>query len=184
MSSLAASAGKSRRSKPLSRSSPAIAIGRRGWSRCSSSVDIGISRTRAAYRGQEEIHEIETLYLDIIAAAKRFIYFENQYFTWAKIAAAIAKRMAEPDGPEIVLVMPRTAEGWLEQQAMDAARLKLIEAIGSSDKSNRFRVYVPMTKAARTSTSTPRSRSSTTGCSGSDRPTSTIAASASTANAT
>jgi phosphatidylserine/phosphatidylglycerophosphate/cardiolipin synthase-like enzyme len=108
-------------------------------------VDIGISRTRAEYRGQEEIDEIETLNLDLIAAAKRFIYFENQYFTSAKIAAAIAKRMAEPDGPEIVLVMPRTAEGWLEQQAMDAARLKLVAAIGKNDKRNRFRVYVPMT---------------------------------------
>ncbi len=109
-------------------------------------VDIGISRTRAAYRGRKEIHEIETLYLDMIAAAKRFIYFENQYFTSAKIAAAIAKRLAEPNPPEFVLVMPRKADGWLEQQAMDAARLKLIEAIGRKDKSNRFRVYVPVTK--------------------------------------
>jgi phosphatidylserine/phosphatidylglycerophosphate/cardiolipin synthase-like enzyme len=109
-------------------------------------ADIGISRTRAAYRDLDEIAEIETLNLDIIAAAKRFIYFENQYFTSAKIAAAIAKRMAEPDAPEIVMVMPRTAEGWLEQQAMDAARLKLVEAIGRGDKANRFRVYVPMTE--------------------------------------
>ena len=109
-------------------------------------VDIAISRTRAAYRGRKEIHEIETLYLDMIAAAKRFIYFENQYFTSAKIAAAIAKRLAEPDPPEFIFVMPRKADGWLEQQAMDAARLKLIEAIGRNDKSNRFRVYVPVTK--------------------------------------
>jgi phosphatidylserine/phosphatidylglycerophosphate/cardiolipin synthase-like enzyme len=109
-------------------------------------VDIGVSRTRAAYCGQDEVHEIETLYLDMIAAAKRFIYFENQYLTSAKLAAAIAARMEESDPPEIVLVMPRKADGWLEQQAMDAARLKLIEAIGRSDKSNRFRVYVPVTK--------------------------------------
>jgi phosphatidylserine/phosphatidylglycerophosphate/cardiolipin synthase-like enzyme len=109
-------------------------------------VDIGISRTRAAYRDLDEIDEIETLNLDIIAAARRFIYFENQYFTSGKIAAAIAKRMAEPDGPEIVMVMPRTAEGWLEQQAMDAARLKLMQAIGKSDPRNRFRIYVPVTE--------------------------------------
>ena len=96
-------------------------------------VDVGISRTRAAYRGLEEIHEIETLYLDMIAAAERFIYFENQYFTNAKIAAAITERLAQPRPPEIVLIMPRTADGWLEQQAMDAARLKLIETIGPRD---------------------------------------------------
>ena len=109
-------------------------------------VDIAISRTHAAYRDTDEVREIEALYLDMIAAAKRFIYFENQYFTSGKIAAAIAARMEEPEPPEIVLVMPRCAEGWLEQAAMDAARLKLMAAIGHKDPGNRFRIYVPMTK--------------------------------------
>lgn len=112
-------------------------------------VDIAVSRTHAAYRGTAEVREIEALYLDMIAAAKRFIYFENQYFTSAKIAAAIAARMEEPDPPEIVLVMPRTAEGWLEQAAMDAARLKLMAAIGHKDLGNRFRIFVPVTEGGR-----------------------------------
>ena len=109
-------------------------------------VDIAIARTHAAYRGTEEVREIEQLYLDMIAAARRFIYFENQYFTSAKVAACIAARMEEPDPPEIVLVMPRCAEGWLEQTAMDGARLKLMAAIGHKDPGNRFRIYVPVTK--------------------------------------
>ena len=109
-------------------------------------VDIAIARTRAAYDDLPEVREIETLYLDMIAAARRFIYFENQYFTSGKIGAAIAERMAEDDPPEIVMVMPRTADGWLEQKAMDGARLKLMKAIGDKDKRNRFRIYVPVTK--------------------------------------
>jgi phosphatidylserine/phosphatidylglycerophosphate/cardiolipin synthase-like enzyme len=109
-------------------------------------VDIAIARTRAAYDDLPEVREIEALYLDMIAAAKRFIYFENQYFTSGKIGAAIATRMAEPDPPEIVMVMPRTADGWLEQKAMDGARLKLIATIGKQDHRNRFRVYVPVTE--------------------------------------
>ena len=109
-------------------------------------VDIAIARTRAAYDDLSEIREIETLYLDMIAAARRFIYFENQYFTSAKIGAAIAERMAEPDPPEIVMVMPRQADGWLEQKAMDGARLKLVAAIGEKDVGNRFRIYIPVTK--------------------------------------
>ena len=109
-------------------------------------VDIAIARTRAAYDNLPDVREIETLYLDMIAAAKRFIYFENQYFTSGKIAAAIALRMAEADPPEIVMVMPRTADGWLEQKAMDAARLKLVAEIGKSDTQSRFRVYIPVTK--------------------------------------
>ena len=109
-------------------------------------VDVAIARTRAPYDGLPEVHEIENLTLDMIAAAKRFIYYENQYFTSAKIAAAMAARMAEDDPPEIILVMPRTADGWLEEKAMDAARLKIVAAIGKADRLGRFRVYVPVTK--------------------------------------
>ena len=108
-------------------------------------VDLGIARTRAAYQKTPEIREIETLYLDMIASAKRFIYAENQYFTSRKIGQAIAKRMKEADPPEIILVSPVRADGWLEQKAMDAARVRLCQAIGTIDTSNRFRIYNPVT---------------------------------------
>ena len=108
-------------------------------------VDVAISRTRAEYDDVEEIREIEQLYLDMIAAADRFIYFENQYFTSGKIAAAIAERLNEDDPPEFVMVMPQTADGWLEQMAMDAARVKLVRAIAKARHGDRLRVYVPHT---------------------------------------
>ena len=109
-------------------------------------VDLAIARTRAPYGNVDEVREIETLYLDMIAAAQKFIYIENQYLTSAKIAAAIATRMGEANPPDIVVVMPRSAEGWLEQKAMDAARVQLARAIGKVDKGDRFRIYVPVTK--------------------------------------
>ena len=108
-------------------------------------VDVAISRTRAEYDGYDEVRENEQLYLDMIAAAKRFIYFENQYFTSGKIAAAIATRLDEDDPPEFVMVMPLTADGWLEQMAMDAARVQLVRSIAKSRHGNRIKVYVPRT---------------------------------------
>ncbi len=108
-------------------------------------VDVAISRTRAEYEDCEEIREIEQLYLDMIAAAKRFIYFENQYFTSAKIAAAIAQRLDEDDPPEFVMVMPETADGWLEQMAMDAARVQLVREIAKAKHGDRLKVYFPRT---------------------------------------
>lgn len=110
-------------------------------------VDIAISRTTAEYDDCEEVREIEALYLDMIAGAKRFIYFENQYFTCAKIAAAIAERLSEDDPPEFVMVMPRTADGWLEQMAMDAARVQLVREIAKGRNGDRLRVYFPRTAA-------------------------------------
>jgi len=109
-------------------------------------VDIAISRTRAAWQDVAEVREIEELWLDMIGAARLMVYIENQYLTSAKIAAAIAKRMEEPDPPEIVMVMPRKADGWLEQRAMDAARVQLARMVGKVDRLDRFRIYVPVTE--------------------------------------
>ena len=48
----------------------------------------------------------------------------------------MAERLAEPDGPEIVLVNPKTAHGWLEPIAMDTARARLIEFMRRADASH------------------------------------------------
>ena len=146
---------------------------------------VAISRTRPDYKSLRPCHEIERLSLDLIAGARRFIYAENQYFASRRIGEAIARRMAEPDGPEIVLVGPERADGWLEQVAMDSARARLWQAIGKADPHRRFRIYHPYHggRASR-STSTPRSWWSTMRSCGSARPIGTTARSGSIPNAT
>lgn len=109
-------------------------------------VDVAIARTAPKMDDQAELIEIEQLYLSQIAAAKRHIYAESQYFASRRIAEAIAARLAEPDGPEIVIVNPEQADGWLEQQAMDTARARLFEALKARDPHGRFRIYHPFTQ--------------------------------------
>jgi len=106
---------------------------------------VGIARTRAHYRDRAEVREIEELFAEQIGRAKRFVYAESQYFASRRIAEAIALRVSEPDPPEIVLINPLSADGWLEQAAMDSARTRLLHAIGQDDHARRFRVYVPKT---------------------------------------
>jgi phosphatidylserine/phosphatidylglycerophosphate/cardiolipin synthase-like enzyme len=106
-------------------------------------VEVGIARTRSAWRSIHEVREIEALFIEHIRRAKRFIYAESQYFAARTIAEAIAGRMAEADPPEIVLINPESAEGWLEQTAMDGARIRLCRAIGEKDLGNNFRIFVP-----------------------------------------
>ena len=108
-------------------------------------VEIGIARTRAEYGGLTQISEIEALFLEQIARARHFVYAETQYFASRKIAEAIALRLDEPDPPEFVLVNPRHADGWLEQQAMDSARIRLVQSLLERDHADRFRIYVPYT---------------------------------------
>ncbi|GGC09322.1 hypothetical protein GCM10011494_29970 [Novosphingobium endophyticum] len=110
-------------------------------------VDIALARTRGEYQGAPSIRENEALFLDMIANAKRFLYAENQYFASRTIAAAIARRLQEDDPPEFVIVMPKTADGWLEQVAMDTARSQLVAMIGALDPRRRFRIYHPFTKS-------------------------------------
>lgn len=108
-------------------------------------VEIGIARTRAEHKGRKSVSEIEELFVRHIARAKKFIYAESQYFASRIIAECIAKRMAEPDPPEIVIVNPITADGWLEKRAMDTARARLVRSIGKDDSKGRFHIYVPYT---------------------------------------
>ena len=106
-------------------------------------IDVGIARTMPPRGEVPAVREIERLYLDMIDAARRSIYIENQYFTAPRIAAALEKRLAERDGPEIVLVLRLLSHGWLEEHTMHVLRTRLIQRLRQADKHGRFRVYYP-----------------------------------------
>jgi phosphatidylserine/phosphatidylglycerophosphate/cardiolipin synthase-like enzyme len=108
-------------------------------------VDVAVSRTRPEHGGTSLVHEIELLWLAAIAAAKRFVYIESQYFANRRIAEAMAERLREDDGPEFVVVNPETAQGWLSEKAMGVARAKLLAMLREVDVHDRFRLYVPVT---------------------------------------
>ena len=110
-------------------------------------VAVALARTRGKYKSVAEVREIEALYLDMIARAKRFIYVENQFFASRLIAEAIAKRLGEADGPEFVVVNPKIVEGWIEEEAMTPARAMLLTELRKADPHHRLRVYTPVTAA-------------------------------------
>ena len=112
-------------------------------------VDVGIARTSPKMDDAEPVHESEALFLRQIAGAKRHLYVESQYFASRRIAEAIARRLGEADGPEIVIVNPRHAQGWLEPLAMDTARARLMTALGERDRHGRLRMYHPVTAGGR-----------------------------------
>ena len=109
-------------------------------------VQIAIARTRGKDGEISQVREIEALFMDLIAAAQEHVYIETQYFASRTIAEAIAKRLEEPDGPEFVVVNPRSGEGWLDEGVMGPARYELMQALRAKDKHGRFRIYTPVTK--------------------------------------
>ncbi|MFZ0257745.1 MAG: VTT domain-containing protein [Gammaproteobacteria bacterium] len=106
-------------------------------------VPIAIARTQPAYEEQAEVREVERLYRHAIAAARRWIFFENQYLTSRAIGEALAKRLAEAEGPEVVLILPLKTGGWLEQTTMDVLRARLLKRLRSTDYFHKLRVYYP-----------------------------------------
>jgi phospholipase D1/2 len=106
-------------------------------------VEVGISRTMPPRGETPAVREIERLYLDMIAAAKDFLYIENQYFTAPRLAAALEKRLQEPNGPEIVLVLRLLSHGWLEEHTMHVLRTRLLQRLREADRHGRFHVYYP-----------------------------------------
>lgn len=109
-------------------------------------VDIAIARTRAKEGEAGGVREIEALFLDLIACATRLVYVETQYFASRVVAEAIAARLEEDDGPEFVIINPKTAAGWLDQSVMDPARYELFKALSERDPFGRFRIYTPVTE--------------------------------------
>ena len=106
-------------------------------------VDVGFARTWHDIDGSECIDEVKQLYLDMIAAAKQSIYIENQYFTSIPISEALARRLREENGPEVVIVLPGETSGWLEQATMDILRNRAIGRLQESDKFGRLRIVAP-----------------------------------------
>ncbi|UIJ73327.1 phospholipase D-like domain-containing protein [Aurantimonas sp. HBX-1] len=106
---------------------------------------VGIARTAGAWHDHPEIREVERLYLDAIAAARDCIYLESQYLASYEIGDALARRLQEPDGPEVIVVTPKRSPALLEHLAMDSARTRIAADLRRSDRFDRFRLYASLT---------------------------------------
>ncbi|MGH8714162.1 MAG: VTT domain-containing protein [Casimicrobiaceae bacterium] len=106
-------------------------------------VDVAIVRTEPAFDGVPAVGEVRQLHLDAIAAARSSIFAENQYFTSRLIADAFEARLAEPAGPEVVVVAPMRESGWLEVSTMGVLRARIHRRLMQADQRRRYRLYCP-----------------------------------------
>lgn len=104
---------------------------------------VGIARTEPAAEGAPEVQEVKQLYLDGIAAARRSLYLENQYFTSQAAVNALEARLRADEAPEIVLVSRKFCDGWLEQETMETLRAKRLRRLRAADRRGRFRAWCP-----------------------------------------
>jgi phospholipase D1/2 len=106
-------------------------------------VDVGIARTVPPLDGEPAVAEVRNLCLDLITSARGYIYIENQYFTAKEPGDALAARLKEPNGPEVILVLRQFVSGLLEAPAMGTMRTVLLRKLRAADRYGRFRAYYP-----------------------------------------
>jgi hypothetical protein len=109
-------------------------------------IDVGIARTEPDWRGLPESREAERLHLAAIASARSLIYLENQYVTAPIYAEALAARLAEPNGPEVVIVSTARAPSWFDHLTMDRTRSVFLKRLEAADAHGRFHAFCPYTR--------------------------------------
>ena len=107
---------------------------------------IAIARTRQKSDAAEAIRENERMHLAAIAAARNFIYLENQYFASAAVGEALVARLQEPEGPEVVVVTSPTSPGLIDRTIMDSSREALLARLHNADRHNRFHPFAAHTQ--------------------------------------
>jgi phosphatidylserine/phosphatidylglycerophosphate/cardiolipin synthase-like enzyme len=113
-------------------------------------VDVGLARTEPAWRNLPEVRESEALHLAAIASARRHIYLENQYVASPAMGEALAARLGEPDGPEVLIVSTEHSPSWFDRMTMDKTRSALIRRLQDADKYGRFHAFCPETDSGKT----------------------------------
>ncbi|MCR5881008.1 phospholipase D-like domain-containing protein [Phenylobacterium sp. J367] len=109
-------------------------------------VEVGIARTEPDWKSYPLVNEIQKLTLAGIAEATDTIYLENQYFTSPLVCEALAARLAEPNGPEVVMISTGVAPSWFDRLTMDRTRGTMIWRLRAADVFGRFKAFYPRTQ--------------------------------------
>jgi len=112
-----------------------------------SDCEVAFARTEPAIRRGASVRETSQLTLDCFARARKLIYIESQYFASKQVADVLAKRLQEPDGPEIVLITTLNSHGYLERKVLGENRDRMIRKLRQADRFGRFRALYPIVPA-------------------------------------
>jgi phospholipase D1/2 len=107
---------------------------------------VAVSRTQGKTLDppREQVLEIKQLYLDAIAAAEKFIYIENQYFTSAELYRAIVERMGDRTRPglQVVIILPRKFNAFLEEILLGLAQTKMLTLLSEAARENAVKLGI------------------------------------------
>ena len=105
-------------------------------------VEVAIARTQPRYHLEEEVREVEALFVESIARAERTIYIENQFMTSGVVASALARRLRERPQLEVLMVAPRSHDSFIERRTMRNGRIRFWRTVKAAG-GDRVRLLYP-----------------------------------------
>ena len=106
-------------------------------------VDVAISRTEPPYAAHAIVQEVETLFHDMIASARRTLYVESQYLTCSRFARVLAKAMKRNPELEAIVVGPFAYRGRLERAVMTSGRARVARILRKARVADRVLLAAP-----------------------------------------
>jgi phospholipase D1/2 len=85
--------------------------------------------------------EIIHLYRDLITAAEDRIYIENQYFSSDEITRLLIRRLEEPEGPEVIVIVPRELPDTLGRVTMGTNTALHLSDLLAHDTHHRLGIF-------------------------------------------
>ena len=110
-------------------------------------VPVAIARTAPWWGSHAALHEGAALAMDALSSARDTIYIEAQYLVDFPLGDLLGGHLADPDGPEIVIVAGQGLPGVFERFAMGSNRDRLIRRMKRADRFDRLRVCYPVVPA-------------------------------------
>lgn len=105
-------------------------------------VEITVARTRPGTDSVASgVREVEELYLDMIESATKRIYIENQYFSSDEVTRVLVERLRAPEGPEVIVVLPRELPDPVGKWTMGINTAHHISVLQGNDRYGRLGVY-------------------------------------------
>ena len=106
-------------------------------------VDVAIARTEPAYADHAIVQEVETLFHDMIASARRTIYVESQYLTCSRFARALSKALRRNPELEAIIICPFSYRGRIERTVMSSGRARVARIVRSGRVGDRVLIAAP-----------------------------------------
>ncbi|MDQ8732132.1 phospholipase D-like domain-containing protein [Bradyrhizobium sp. LHD-71] len=104
---------------------------------------LAIARTYPHWEDHPRVEEIAALTQDTILAARTYIYIEAQYLTAPEVAKALARKLGQEDGPDVIIIITKQSRGRAEQFVMGRNRERLLRRLIHADRHHRLRIYYP-----------------------------------------